>query len=357
MMKTLSIIVPTYNMESLVGICLDSVLGATLKERIQIVAVNDGSRDGSLEILRQAERQHPGSVTVVDKPNGNYGSAINAGLARAEGRYVRILDADDRYDTAELDAFVGFLDTIPETDMVVGPYAECSAGKRKVIGPVPYSGDAYEYGRIFDADQVFGDGRIPFLAMHSTVYRTELLRRCAYRQTEGMSYTDQEWVFMPLFHITGMAFYPRPVYLYNTSREGQTMSPDVQMRSIGQMTAVTLSMAGYYLSHPFDSEHAVRERFLRSVLERRFAFILRKYLLEMNREQFASADFASVISSLREAWLKCGIDNLKVYPNPRLRFDLLSFWEHNHRRPSPQLLAALRLANRAMYRVYDIVYR
>lgn len=91
----LSIIVPVYNAESYLQQCLDSLLSQDiLKEDYEILCVNDGSRDGSLEILQQFARD-AGNVTVIDKENGGVTTARNAGLEAARGEYIWFVDADD----------------------------------------------------------------------------------------------------------------------------------------------------------------------------------------------------------------------------------------------------------------------
>ena len=91
MNKILSLIIPTYNMAELLPRCLDSIIASGVNESIEAIVVNDGSKDNSLEIAKKYEEQHPECITVIDKPNGNYGSTINAALPVAKGKYVKIL--------------------------------------------------------------------------------------------------------------------------------------------------------------------------------------------------------------------------------------------------------------------------
>lgn len=91
----LSIIVPVYNAEQYLPECLHSLLAQDISgEDYEILCVNDGSRDGSLEILRQFAREF-GNVTVINKENGGVTTARNAGLEAARGDYVWFVDADD----------------------------------------------------------------------------------------------------------------------------------------------------------------------------------------------------------------------------------------------------------------------
>ncbi len=88
-----SVIIPVYNASEHLGQCLDSVFAQTLKE-IEVICVDDGSTDGSLEMLN-AYAKEDGRLTVIHQENAGAGSARNTGLAAASGKYLSFLDADD----------------------------------------------------------------------------------------------------------------------------------------------------------------------------------------------------------------------------------------------------------------------
>lgn len=90
----LSIVVPCYKTEKLLPRCLDSLLAQDL-DSIEVIAVNDGSPDGTLGLLRRYEEEHPEVVRVVDKKNGGLWNARWSGTDVARGEYVAYLDSDD----------------------------------------------------------------------------------------------------------------------------------------------------------------------------------------------------------------------------------------------------------------------
>lgn len=92
-MPKVSVIVPVYNAERYLSKCLDSLRAQTLKD-LEIIAVNDGSSDGSAALLER-HRSVDRRVRIVDKPNGGVSSARNAGLAAASGEFTAFVDADD----------------------------------------------------------------------------------------------------------------------------------------------------------------------------------------------------------------------------------------------------------------------
>jgi glycosyltransferase involved in cell wall biosynthesis len=88
-----SIVIPVYNAEKYLAECLDSIIGQTLAD-IEIICVNDGSSDSSLDILRQyAEKDE--RILVLDRQNKGVSAARNAALPLAGGRYAWFIDADD----------------------------------------------------------------------------------------------------------------------------------------------------------------------------------------------------------------------------------------------------------------------
>ena len=95
-MYKVSVIVPIYNVSAYLRQCLDSICNQTLRE-LEIICVNDGSTDDSLEIIREYEAKDD-RIVVITGPNGGYGKAMNKGLDRATGEYVGIVEPDDYVD-------------------------------------------------------------------------------------------------------------------------------------------------------------------------------------------------------------------------------------------------------------------
>lgn len=92
-MKKVSVIIPIYNVSEYLRECLDSVIGQSLQE-LEIICVNDGSTDNSLDIIREYAARDP-RIVVLTGPNGGYGKAMNKGLDIASGEYIGIVEPDD----------------------------------------------------------------------------------------------------------------------------------------------------------------------------------------------------------------------------------------------------------------------
>lgn len=96
-----SVIVPVYNREHLVQNTIDSILGQTYPD-VEIVAINDGSTDNSLEVLRACAAKNPGKVVVIDQPNAGQVRARNCGIVKAQGEFIAFLDSDDTWEPEKL---------------------------------------------------------------------------------------------------------------------------------------------------------------------------------------------------------------------------------------------------------------
>jgi len=90
----LSIIIPVYNSEKYLGKCLDSVCNQMTKYKYQIICVNDGSTDNSLEILNEYQKRY-GNIYIITQKNGGISNARNNGIRAASGLYLGFIDNDD----------------------------------------------------------------------------------------------------------------------------------------------------------------------------------------------------------------------------------------------------------------------
>ena len=237
--KILTIIVPTYNMQDYLRRCLDSLIVSDEQmARLEVLVVNDGSKDSSSAIAHEYETKYPATFRVIDKENGNYGSCVNRGLKEATGKYIKVLDADDWFDTEEFAAYINKLTTI-DVDMVLTKY--------QLVNIVTHA----TYQRTYNIEpnkpfafQEYEDLKT-FLNMHSVTYRTEMLRTMNYHQTEGISYTDTEWVLYPQHVVKTCIYLPFDVYRYAIGREGQTMNSKVQIKSTPQKFKLLQSMVAF----------------------------------------------------------------------------------------------------------------
>lgn len=221
MEKILSIIIPSYNMEGYLPQCLDSLLVPNI-DILDILIINDGSKDATSEIAHRYAQKYPYSIRVIDKQNGNYGSCINIGLTEAVGKYVKVLDADDRFYKNNLESFISFLLSV-NVDLVLSDYNIVDE-KGSITKAVTFNQYIVPGNCDFDKNIL----SIPqgVFQMHAVSYNMSILKRIKYTQTEGISYTDQEWMFLPMSSIYSVAYFNKPIYRYLVGRPGQTVMVD-----------------------------------------------------------------------------------------------------------------------------------
>ena len=123
-MKYISFAIPSYNSEEYMDHAIESILKGG--EDVEIIIVNDGSKDRTSEIAKQYQEKYPTIVKAVDKENGGHGDAVNTGLKHATGLYFKVVDSDDWVDEASLMKILEVLHNLVEeekmVDMVVSNY-------------------------------------------------------------------------------------------------------------------------------------------------------------------------------------------------------------------------------------------
>lgn len=321
--KILTLIIPTYNMEKYLLYCLDSLIvnGEGL-DMLEVLVINDGSRDCSLEIARGYEREYPRTFRVIDKENGNYGSCVNRGLAEATGKYVKVLDADDSFDTENFSLFLDFLQKT-DADLILSDFAVVDS-ERNVRKIIRYD---LGHGVSFDMDDVCTGHVFKNMQMHAVTYRLENLKSMGYRQTEGISYTDQQWIFIPMVSVKAVARFGKPVYEYLVGRAGQTVDPSVKVKSIGQTVQCALDMAGTYERYRSKVEG-------RPVKEYLFARItpLLKDVYVYSLTHYDSM-MKALVCGLDEALAKTSAEIYEYIGSPRVSsfmgFEYIDYWRHH----------------------------
>ncbi len=225
MEKLLTIVVPAFNMQDYLARCLDSLILAdeVLMSQLEVLVINDGSKDNSSAIAHTYANRFPDTFRVIDKENGNYGSCINRGLKEATGKYIKVLDADDWFDNANFASFLHYLLTT-EADLVLSDF-----------DMVKSSGDVMQTFcyHLQPNENTLKNNKVVYdIMMHAVTYRRSIFNDLNYHQTEGISHTDNEWIFLPMARVKSVVSFPYVVYKYLIGREGQTMNPKVFMKEI-----------------------------------------------------------------------------------------------------------------------------
>lgn len=267
MNKILSISVAAYNVENVLGTCLDSLAQSRYLDDIEVLVINDGSKDNTAAIAKAYQDKYPKSFFLVDKENGGHGSTINESIKRAHGKYFKVLDGDDWVDVKEFDGFIEDLFRC-EADLMVNDYNEVYVNKsirRKII-------DAYDLNNKYDIKDMDSNN---IVLMHSITVRTDKLQQHKFRMSEHRFYADNEYVFCVLSVVKNFQVSTNCVYQYRLGREGQSVSPDGLYNHIEDLIYIEGRLIKEYMSDIHSPNKDLLKRFIESAYVGMFNQFLR----------------------------------------------------------------------------------
>ena len=267
-MKLLSVAIPCYNSEAYMRNCIHSLLAGG--EEVEIIIVDDGSKDGTAAIADEYAEKYPTIVKAVHLENGGHGEAVNAGLRNATGLYFKVVDSDD---WVSISAYKEILKTLeklagakPMVDMLISNFVYEKEGvKRKKV---------MSYRSAFPQDQVFTWDDVKFLhkgqyiLMHSVIYRTKLLRECGLELPKHTFYVDNIFVYHPLPHVKYLYYLNVNFYRYFIGRSDQSVNESVMIGRIDQQLKVNRIMIDdYKLSDPRQVQNRKLRHYMKNYLE------------------------------------------------------------------------------------------
>lgn len=239
MQKLISFAVPCYNSAGYMRKCIDSLLKGG--ECVEVVIVNDGSKDGTAAIADEYAANYPDSVRAVHQANAGHGGAVNAGLRAATGLYFKVVDSDDYLDETALKAVIRCLSDLEQAGTPVDGlitdymYDKQGARRKKVV----------RYRSLFPQNRVFGweESRLQLpgqnLLMHSITYRRQVLLDCGIELPTHTFYVDNLMAYLPLPHMNRLYYLDVNLYRYFIGRSDQSVNEQVMVKRQDQQRRVT----------------------------------------------------------------------------------------------------------------------
>lgn len=240
-MKLLTFAIPCYNSQDYMEHCIDSILPGG--DDVEILIIDDGSKDRTAEIADAYEAKYPGIVRAIHQENGGHGEAVNAGIRNATGLFFKVVDSDDWVDEEaykqilkKLKEFAGGPTTL---DMMLANYVYEKEGAyhKKVMRQTGFPQD-----RVFTWSDIRHFHKGHYILMHSVIYRTELLRACGLELPKHTFYVDNIYVYKPLPHVRTMYYMDVDFYRYFIGREDQSVNEKVMISRIDQQIRVNKLM-------------------------------------------------------------------------------------------------------------------
>lgn len=236
-MKLLTVTVPCYNSQDYMEKCIESLLPGG--DRVEIIIIDDGSKDNTGKIADEYAEKYPGIVRVVHQENGGHGEGINQGLKHATGIYFKVVDSDDTLSTD----FSKLLDTLEDcerqggVDLAVTNYYYVHSdgvGDRSIN----YSSVLPE-GRIFSWEDTKPFRIYQLLTIHSCTFRTEAMRQWGEALPKHVFYEDNLMVYQTLPHVKKMYYLNTDLYRYWIGRPDQSVQSSILAKRYSHQILVT----------------------------------------------------------------------------------------------------------------------
>lgn len=243
----LSIIVPVYGVEKYIDKCLDSLVKQSLKE-IEIIVVNDGTKDNSQKIIDKYVKKYPDKIKSYIKENGGQGSARNYGLKKTTGEYIGYVDSDD---FVEKDMYKKLYNKAKENNydiVVCGNYNVSEDYQNKNI-------DAFINNYNTDLENIF----FGKMAVWNKIYKRDILIKNKLEFKEKVWYEDLAFTLKAIMNSNTFAFIDEPLYDY-LIREGSTMNNSNVQRNLEILDAFNDILS--YIQHNKKEEYFSKIEFL-----------------------------------------------------------------------------------------------
>ena len=236
--KLLSVAIPSYNAEAYMANAIESLLPGG--DEVEILVVDDGSKDRTAEIADEYERKYPGVVRAIHQENAGHGGAVMAGLRNATGLYFKVIDSDDWADKEAyprvLETLRGFSAPDQQIDMLISNYIYDKVGvEHKHV--VRYRG-ALPVGQVFGWDEARHFRKGQYILMHSVIYNTDMLKKSGMELPLHTFYVDELYVYAPLRDVKRMYYLDVDFYHYFIGRDDQSVQEQVMIRRIDQALKV-----------------------------------------------------------------------------------------------------------------------
>ena len=232
----LTIGVAAYDVEAFVARAIASYSDGRLAGRVEVVLVDDGSSDATPAMLDEAAAACPDIFTVIHKENGGHGSAVNAALSVARGRYFRVVDADDWVCTDELLRELDVLEKV-DVDLLVDEKVEVDlATMKETAYPLPQDvpcAETLPFSYVMERPELWH-----MVMIHTLTMRTEMLRAAGVNLLEHTFYVDLELVVKAMLAASTLRFERLRVYRYLVGNASQSVADAGYVRHFDDHTRV-----------------------------------------------------------------------------------------------------------------------
>lgn len=274
MRPILSVVVPSYNVEQYLEKGLSSYADERFNDRLEIIVVNDGSTDKTHDIATRFVEKNPEIFVLIDKENGGHGSAVNAGIDNAKGKYFRIIDGDDWINTDNMIKLLDYLEN-SSADIVIDNKREV----HMVTGDTEYFAPprSVEYGKTYRFEDVCLDESItPNIMIHTMSIKLSILRDNRIHLLEGIFYVDIEFIIKSTVLASTIEFTDLEIYQYLVGNVNQSVNFKNYVKRFDHHKQVTRELVNFATS--FDTKRTNNPDAYRKYLDRRICLLINTHM-------------------------------------------------------------------------------
>ena len=248
----ISVVIPIFNVEDFLGPCLDSVLNQTFND-FEVICVNDGSTDSSLEILKEYLSKDD-RIKIIDKDNAGYGHTMNIGLDMASGKYFLIVESDDYVLPTMFETLFEVAEKY-DLDFVKSDFYRFYGDNDNMVTDYQKLDPSGEYyNKVFSTSEDHNTYKL-LMNTWTGLYNLDFLRENNIRHSEtpGASYQDNGFWFKTFYYGKKVMFVPEPFYMYRRDNPNS---------SVKNKTKVYAMDTEYDLINDFLEERGERADFM-----------------------------------------------------------------------------------------------
>lgn len=282
MNKILSFIIPAYNASQFLDKCIPSFVNEEVFEELDVIIVNDGSKDNTPEVAQKYCDLYPNSVRLINQENKGHGGALNTGCAAAVGKYLKVIDADDWVETQNLPKFVKMLKDC-DSDVVLTHHYTINISNGEVKKWKSYPN---KFGKAYTFEEIMADWKSfdRSLTFHGITYNTKFYHENAIRLSEHVFYEDHEFATIPCCYAQSITPFDIFVYDYRIGDVQQSVSDENQLKRLSHTEAVLKRFIKEYKTLKLDENSAGRIYYCMKAQGLLLSYITTAMLVEKNKK-------------------------------------------------------------------------
>lgn len=280
----ISIIVPVYNLKSLLPRCVESILAQTFTD-FELILVNDGSTDGSENLCERYAEQDK-RIKVIHKENGGVASSRNIGLQAASGAYIGFVDNDDHIHPAMFETLYRQAKT-DDADMVICDYVKLLEDEQSMETPVDPNAVVEHFDSTAALQQLYEPNAITYIVPWNKLYKKHLFNGITYEH--GFICDDETVIHQLLYRCRKISYIQQGLYYYVQRKDSQANASFNK-----QKLHIVYALKG--------REKFFRKKGLRELQQKALSMYLEAFFVKYNQAKSTLPDAQSELKKMKRTF-------------------------------------------------------